>query len=154
MIYLKIILNEFIINRAAGDPKDIANVLSLVEKIKTKDSVIILLSPELMRTYYKKAKVLERQLKKLPKAIKNFILLTQDSDKAPMANQLANIELPESLEHDREIIATAATWDSNKFLITTDEDLIRLLEEESIATAHHIEALTPEDALQRIEELD
>lgn len=151
---MKIVLNEFIIDRAAGNPKDRANVLSLVEKIKTKDSVIILLSPDLMGTYYKKAKDLERQLKELPKAIKNFILLTQDLDKAPMKNQLANIELPESLEHDREIIATAAAWDSDKLLITTDEDLIRLLEEESIATVHHIEALTPEDALQRIEELN
>ena len=151
---MKIVLNEFIINRAAGDLKDRANILSLVEKIKTKDSVIILLSPELMGTYYKKAKALERQLKKLPKAIKNFILLIQDSDKAPMKNQIANIELPENLEHDREIIATAVAWDSNKILITSDEDLIRLLEEESIATAHHIETLTPEDALHRIEELD
>ncbi len=149
---MKIVLNEFIISCAAGDPKDIATILRLVESVKNKDSVTILLSPELMKTYYKKAKGLEKRLKKLPTAIKNFILLIQDSNKASIKNQMANIELPQSLEHDREVIATAAAWDSNKLLITTDEDLIRLLEDESIATAHHIEALIPEDALKCIEE--
>lgn len=151
---MKIVLNEFIIDRAAGNPEDIVTILRLVDRIKTKDSVKILLSPELMGTYYKKAKTLERRLKKLPKAIKNFMLLTQDSDKASMTCQLANIDLPDSLEHDREIIATAAAWDSNKFIITTDEDLIRLLEDGAIATLYHLEALTPEDALQRIEQID
>lgn len=151
---MKIVLNEFIIDRAAGDYRDRVNVLSLVEKIKTKDSITILLSPDLIGTYYKKAKGLERQLRKSPKAIKNFILLIQDLNKAPIRKQLGNIELPESLEHDREIIATAAAWNSDKLLITTDEDLIRLLEEESIAAMHHIEGLTPEDALHRIEEAD
>lgn len=150
---MKIVLNEFIINRAAGNPKDRANVLSLVEKIKIKDSIKILLSPDLMGTYYRKAKGLERQLKELPKAIKNFMLLIQDFEKAPMTNQLANIELSERLEHDREIIATAAAWSSEKILVTTDDDLIQLLQDESIATAHHIEAIKPEEALQRINAL-
>jgi len=151
---LKIVLNEFIIDRAAGDPKDKANILNLVEKIKNKDSIVVLLSPNLIATYYKKAKNLERKLRELPKAIKMFISLIQDYEKAQIINQLPNIELPRNLEHDREIIATAAAWKSDKLLITTDDDLIRLLTEESIATTHHIEVLKPENALQRIQDLN
>jgi len=148
---LKILLNEFVIDRAAGSPKDRASILDLVEKIKDHKSITVLLSPELMATYYRKAKGLERELKKLPKAIKALILLIQDCNKAQIANQLANIELPQSLEHDREIIATAAAFGSNKLLITTDDDLIAALIEESIAANHHIEPLKPENALQRIQ---
>lgn len=148
---MKIVLNEFIIDRAIGHPKDRASLLELVEKIKKSPSVKVLLSPELMGTYYKKAKAIENQLKECPKVIKNFMLLIQNYEKAPI-NQLPNIELPASLEHDREIIATAAASQSDKLLITTDEDLINGLQEESIAATHHIEPIRLGDALQRISE--
>jgi len=146
---LKIVLNEFIVNRAVGNPVDRANVIALVEKIRNNPSAKVLLSPELLGTYYAKAKKIEKQLRECPKVIKNFMLLIQDFDKAPII-QLSKIKLPPSLEHDRELIATAAAWKSDKLLITTDDDLIKLLKEESITATYHIETLKPEEALQRI----
>jgi predicted nucleic acid-binding protein len=147
---LKIVLNEFIIDRAVGSPHDRATVLMLLEKIKNNQSVKILLSPDIIKIYYQKAKAVENQLRECPKVIKSFMLLIQDYEKAPVKSQLPNIELPANLEHDRLIIATAAAWQTDKLLVTTDQDLIRLLQEVSITATYHIEALTPEDVVERL----
>lgn len=127
-----------------------ATVLILLEKIKNNQSAKVLLSPNLIQTYYEKAKAVENRLGECPKVIKNFMLLIQDYDKAPVKSQLPNLKLPPTLEHDRVIITTAAAWQTDKLLATTDQDLIRLLQEESITAKYHIEALSPEDVVERL----
>lgn len=146
---MKLVLNEFIIDRAAGGPDQQLSILQLVQAINIKNHVVVL-TPNLIARYYKKIKKYEKSMQKLPKAIKAFISLIQDSTKVFWVEQLRNFDLPETLEDDRDIIAAAVSCESTKLLVTTDGGLIEFLKEESIATEYNIEVVKPQKALEML----
>ena len=144
---MKLILNEFIIDRAVGPPNQQLSILHLVEAIATKNHVIVLTS-NLISKYYKKIKKYEKAMQKLPKVIKVFISLIQDSSKVLWVEDQLGINLPRNLEDDRDIIAAAISCESRKLLVTTDEDLIGFLREESIIAKYNLQVVKPEEALK------
>ena len=146
---MKIFLDEFIIDRAAGTPRDRLSVMLLLNGIRMKCDVTIF-TPNLLAKYYKKIKSYERKFRPQPKAIKSFAAFLRDPDKAIVVDQPPHLQLPEELESDRELVSAAIACDSEKTLVTTDEDLINLLQEASITTKYNIEAVKPENAMEKM----
>lgn len=103
-----------------------------------------------MSADYKKIKSYEKRFRLQPKALKSFAAFLRDSNKAKIMDQPSHVELPPKLESDRELVAAAIACDSEKMIITTDEDLIALLQEESITTKYNIEATQPEKAMEKM----
>jgi len=146
---MKIFLDEFVVDRAAGSPAEQLSVILLIEAIRVKCDITIF-TPGLLAKYYKKIKSYEKRFRPQPKAIKSFAAFLQDSIKATIMDEPPNVELPEKLKSDRELIAAVIACDSEKILITTDEDLISFLQEASITTEHDIEAIKPETAMEKM----
>jgi len=143
---VKLILNEFIIDRAAGGPDQQISILQIVQAINVKNHVIVM-TPDLISTYYTKIKKYEKTMRELPKAIKAFISLIQDSTKVVWVEHPINLDLPKKFEDDRVLLVAAVSYKTNKLLVTTDEDLIQFLQEESITTKYHLDVAKPEKAL-------
>ena len=146
---MKLFLDEFVIDRAAGSQADRLSIMVLIEGIRKKCDIVVF-TPSLLAKYYKKMKRYEKQFRTQPKAIKSFASFLRDSNKAIIMNQPSHVELPPKLEGDRELVAAAIACDSEKMLITTDKDLITSLQEESITTKHSIETITPEKAMEKM----
>ena len=146
---MKIFLDEFVIDRAAGGPAEQLGIMLLIKGIRVKCDTTIF-TPGLLTKYYKKIKSYERRFRPQPKAIKSFAAFLRDGKKATIMDQPPHVELPEGLKKDRELVAAAMACDSEKMLITTDGDLISLLQEASITTEYNIEAIRPETAMEKI----
>ena len=146
---MKIFLDEFVIDRAAGSPAEQLSVMLLIKGIRMKCDITIF-TPHLLEKYYKKIKSYEKKFRPQPKAIKSLAAFLRDSNKATIMDQPPHVELPEKLKSDIELVAAAIACDSEKTLITTDGDLITLLQKASITTEHNIEAIRPETAMEKM----
>jgi len=146
---MKLFLDEFVIDRAAGSQTDRLSVMVLIGGIRKKCDVVVF-TPRLLAKYYKKMKSYEKKFRTQPKAIKSFAGFLRDSNKVIIMNQPSHVELPQKLKGDRELVAAAIACDSEKMLITTDEDLITWLQEESVTTKHTIEPIQPEKAMEKM----
>lgn len=145
---MKIFLDEFIIDRAAGSPAEQLSVMLLIKGIRMKCDITIF-TPELLTKYYKKIKSYEKRFRPQPRAIKSFAAFLRDGNKARIMDQPPYVELPGKLDSDRELVAAAMACDSEKMLITTDGDLITFLQEASITTQCNIEAIRPETVMEK-----
>lgn len=146
---MKIFLDEFVIDRAAGSLEEQLSVIYLVKGIRMKCDVTVF-TPSLLAKYYKKIKSYEKRFRPQPKAIKSFARLLGDINKTTIIEEPPPVELPEELRSDRELVSAAMACDSEKMLVTTDGDLINLLREASITTNYNIEAIQPESAMEKI----
>lgn len=145
---MKIFLDEFVIDRAAGSPAEQLSVISLIKGIRLKCDVTIF-TPSLLGKYYKKIKGYEKRFRRQPKAIKSFAAFLADSKKTKIIEDPTDSELPQKLKGDGELVAAAMACDSEKLLITTDEGLITSLKEESITKKYKIEPIQPEKAMEK-----
>lgn len=146
---MKIFLDEFVVDRAAGSPAEQLSIMLLIKGIRVKCDTTIF-TPGLLSKLYKKIKSYEKRFKPQPKAIKSFAAFLQDGNKATIIDEPPNAELSEKFKNDRELVAAAIACDSQKIIITTDEDLISLLQETSITATHNIEAIKPETAMEKM----
>ena len=146
---MKLFLDEFVIDWAAGDPVEQLAVILLIKAIRMKCDTVVF-SPSLLAKYNRKIKRYEKRLQIQPKSIKSFTAFLQDSKKTIIMDQPPNVELPQKLKEDRELVVAATVCDSEKMLITTDEKLITLLQDESITAKYKIEAIQPEKAMEKM----
>ena len=80
----------------------------------------------------------------------SFARLLGDINKTTIMEQPPDVELPEELESDRELVLAVMACDSEKMLVTTDGDLINLLREASITTKYNIEPIQPENVMEKM----
>jgi len=144
---MKVLLDEFIIHRAAGSIEEQRSVILLLSGIRTKCDKTVF-TPNLLKNFRKKMKDYENRFRLQPKALKSFADFLKDSKKAVIIDRPPDADLPKELNHDKELVIAAIENESEKMLITTDEDLIASLQEQSFTTKYNIKALTPEKAAE------
>lgn len=145
---MKVLLDEFIIDRAAGGLEEQLSVISLIKGIRMKCDVTVF-TPKLIAKYFKKIKKYEKRFRCQPKALKSFATLLQDSAKAKIIDQPLHVQLSQNFKEDEELVCAAIACGAEKMLITTDKDLMTKLHEESIATKHRIKVVQPEEAMEK-----
>ncbi len=148
---MEIILDEFIIDEVFGSPSTRKRALSILKDIKDICHVIIV-TPGLLKRYYRKVKNYERSLGALSKEFKPLKVFAQflsDSDKTDCRNEPSDEEsLGEFSPDDRDVVAAALATESEKAVITADEDLVARLRERSMSETHGWTLLLPDDALR------
>jgi len=145
---MKVLLDEFVIDHAAGNLAEQLSVISLIRGIRRKCDMTIFTS-KLIAKYFRKIKKYEERFRCQPKALKSFAALLQDSAKAKIIDQPLHVQLSRNFKEDEELVCAAVACDGEKMLITTDKDLMTKLHEESIATKHRIEVVQPEEAMEK-----